>query len=56
MAAAAVLVGIFAGGFLAGRETSPAPGTLASSADTLGAIHRPLPVPPEIPFQTVMSD
>jgi anti-sigma factor RsiW len=55
-AAAIVLAGIFMGGFLAGRQTSPAPVLLASAADTLGVIHLPLPEPPEIPFQTAMSD
>ncbi len=55
MAAAVVLAGIFAGGFLAGRQTSPVPGSLASSPDTLGAIHYPLPEPPDIPFQTALG-
>ena len=55
MAAAIVLVGIFAGGFLAGRQTSPAPGSLASIPDTLGVIHYPLPEPPDIPFQTALA-
>ena len=55
-AAAIVLAGIFLGGFLAGRQTSPAPALLASAADTLAVIHGPLPEPPDIPFQAVKSD
>ncbi len=54
-AAAIVLAGIFMGGFLAGRQTSPAPALLASAADTLGVIRLPLPDPPEIPFQTALA-